>query len=95
MIAQLRDEHAETIADTWKRDVEATDRQLRMGSRVATRNVKRILGADIEDGEQESCAQDGDVNMGGVKPVELSFELQKSLRYAERGVKRMVKGLPE
>jgi hypothetical protein len=25
---------------------------------------------------------------------ELNYELQKSLRYAERGVKRMVKGLP-
>jgi hypothetical protein len=31
---------------------------------------------------------------GEGKKVKLDYELQRSLRYAERGVKRMVKGLP-
>jgi hypothetical protein len=93
MIASLRDEQPDPIADTWKQDVEETDKQLKMGARVALRNVKKVLGADVEGGMDE----DGDVDMTleeKGKDVELSFELQKSLRYAERGVKRMVKGLP-
>jgi hypothetical protein len=62
-----------------------------MGARVALRNVKKVLGADAEGGTDE----DGDVDMEGEgKTVELNYELQKSLRYAERGIKRMVKGLP-
>jgi hypothetical protein len=38
MIANLRDEQSDPIADTWKQDVEETDRQLKMGARVALRD---------------------------------------------------------
>ncbi|KAI4698821.1 hypothetical protein J4E81_005432 [Alternaria sp. BMP 2799] len=92
MIAQLREEQPDTIADTWKQDIEDTDKQLKKGARVALRNVKKVLGADVEDSVMTD--EDGDVDMEGGEKVELNYELQKSLRYAERGVKRMVKGLP-
>jgi hypothetical protein len=95
MIANLRDEQSDPIADIWKQDVEDTDRQLKMGARVALRNVKKVLGADVEGDELRGTDEDGDVDMEGEgKKAELNYELQKSLRYAERGVKRMVKGLP-
>jgi hypothetical protein len=95
MIANLRDEQSDPIADTWKQDVEETDRQLKMGARVALRNVKKVLGADVEGDGLGRTDEDGDVDMEGEgEKVELNYELQKSLRYAERGVKRMVKGLP-
>ncbi|RMZ73800.1 60s ribosomal l15 [Pyrenophora seminiperda CCB06] len=90
MMAQLRDEHAETIEDTWKRDVEATASQLRMGARVTLRKVKRILGIAGEDCRQELEGKDGD---GGSETSQLSCELQKSPRLAERRVQKMVKGL--
>ena len=92
MIAQLREEQPDTIADTWKQDIEDTDKQLKKGARVALRNVKKVLGADVDDTRMTD--EDGDVDMEGAEKVELSYELHKSLRYTERGVKRMVKGLP-
>ncbi|KAI4658167.1 uncharacterized protein J4E79_007149 [Alternaria viburni] len=92
MIAKLREEQPDTIADTWKQDIEDTDKQLKKGARVALRNVKKVLGADVEDSVMTD--EDGDVDMERGEKVELNYELQKSLRYAERGVKRMVKGLP-
>ncbi|KAI4951685.1 hypothetical protein J4E86_007101 [Alternaria arbusti] len=92
MIAKLREEQPDTIADTWKQDIEDTDKQLKKGARVALRNVKKVLGADVEDSVMTD--EDGDVDMEGGEKVELNYGLQKSLRYAERGVKRMVKGLP-
>jgi hypothetical protein len=87
-IGELREGQYEPIADTWKQDVEDTDRQLKMGARVALRNVKKVLGADADADEDVDMESEGDGK------VELSFELQRSLRYAERGVRRMVKGLP-
>lgn len=92
MIAKLREERPDTIADTWKQDIEDTDKQLKKGARVALRNVKKVLGADVEDSAMMD--EDDDVDMEGGEKVQLNYELQKSLRYAERGVKRMVKGLP-
>ncbi|CAN9082271.1 unnamed protein product [Alternaria alternata] len=94
MITKLRNEQPATRADTWKQDVEDTDRQLRRGARVALRNVKKMLGADVEDVIMGEADEDGDVKMEGGEEVELNYELRKSLRYTERGVKKMVKGLP-
>ena len=94
MIAKLREEQPAALVDTWKQDVEHTDQQLKKGARVALRNVKKVLGADVEDCVMAEADEDRDMNVEGGEEVELNFELQKSLRYAERGVKRMVKGLP-
>ncbi|KAF7673640.1 60s ribosomal protein l15 [Alternaria burnsii] len=94
MITKLRNEQPAALVDTWKHDVEDTDRQLRRGARVALRNVKKMLDADVEDVVMGEADEDGDVKMEDGEEVELNYELRKSLRYAERGVKRMVKGLP-
>jgi transcription initiation factor IIE alpha subunit len=92
MIAKLREEQPDAIADIWKQEVEDTDKQLKRGARVALRNVKKVLGADVEDTRMTD--EEGDVDMEAGEKAELNYELHKSLRYAERGVKRMVKGLP-
>ena len=94
MITKLRNEQPAALVDTWKHDVEDTDRQLRRGARVALRNVKKMLDADVEDVVMGEADEDGDVKMEDGEEVELNYELRKSLKYAERGVKRMVKGLP-
>lgn len=68
-----------------------------MGARVALRNVKKVLGADVQGDDLETAEQDSEVRVEvSVEPekMELNYDLLKSLRYAERGVKRMVKGLP-
>jgi hypothetical protein len=65
---------------------------LNLGARVALRNVKKALGMPRDDDVDE----DGDEEMRDVEGEQvLSYEWQKSLQYVERGVKRMVKGLPD
>ncbi|KAJ4371540.1 hypothetical protein N0V83_004759 [Neocucurbitaria cava] len=94
-IRDLRNEDTDSVVDKWKQDIHETEMQLKMGARVALRNVKKVLGADVMDDEvAEESAED---KMEGVVLVEeeLNYELAKGLRYAERGVKRMVKGLPK
>jgi uncharacterized protein YbcI len=85
MIADMRDEEAEPIAETWQQELQEAEQKLQLGARVALRNVKKVLGA--EDAGHEEMHDEGE------EKQELNYELQKSLRYAERGVKRMVKGL--
>lgn len=94
IVTDLRNQQAEPVSDKWTRNIEGTEEQLKMGARVAVRNVKKVLGADVE-GEGD---EDGDVEMmdsESVERLELNYELHKSISYAERGVKRMVKGLPQ
>ena len=95
IIKDLRNEDAESVADKWKQDIHEAEMQLKMGARVALRNVKKVLGADIESDEVAAADEGADENMEGAAGEELDYELQKSLRYAERGIKRMVKGLPK
>jgi hypothetical protein len=95
MIMDMGDQEAEPVAETWHQDLQEVEQKLQMGARVALRNVKKVLGADAEK-EDIGTAGDGDDEMQGLEgEQELNYELKKSLRYAERGVKRMVKGLPD
>jgi hypothetical protein len=90
MIVDMRDEQAETVAQTWQHELQEAEQLLQKGARVALRNVKKVLGT------KEAGDEHGDEEMHeGEDTQELNYELQKSLRYAERGVKRMVKGLPD
>jgi Skp family chaperone for outer membrane proteins len=93
-IKDIGEEYTEPVAEMWQQELRDTEQQLQMGARVALRNVRKVLGADVdmgkgadEDGEEQE-QNDGDAEH------ELNYELQRSLRYVERGVKRMVKGLP-
>jgi hypothetical protein len=90
MIVDMRDEEAEPVVETWQQELQEAEQKLQMGARVALRNVKKVLGADA--GHKHS---DEEMHNEGEEKQELNYELQKSLRYAERGVKRMVKGLPD
>lgn len=86
------------LADTWREDVEKTEKLLRYGRRKALRDVKRVLGADAEeeknDGPQNEEGAEVMEGAEGFMNYELKYDLQKSLQYAERGVKRMVKSIP-
>jgi flagellar biosynthesis GTPase FlhF len=91
MISNMRDEQTNPMAETWHQDLEDTKQKLEMGARVALRNVKKVLGAEVDD---DATDMDGDEDETLVEDEGLNYELQKSLRYVERGVKRTVKGLP-
>jgi hypothetical protein len=93
MIAGMAEDNQSQVTKTWAQDVAETERQLRLGHKVALRNVKKLLGAS--NGERETeAADDEERENGGMKGAELNYELLKTLRYTERGVKRIVKGLP-
>ncbi|KAF2849995.1 hypothetical protein T440DRAFT_555601 [Plenodomus tracheiphilus IPT5] len=94
MIEDLRGKQTESVADTWKHDIGGTEEQLHKGARVAIRSVKRVLGADMENDEEDMMHADEDVGTQSGGEQELNYDLQKSLRYAERGIKRMAKALP-
>lgn len=88
------------VAETWNEEVAEAERRLKMGARVAIMNVGKVLGMPVDAGGEGHGDGDGDEEMidadeEGEGEKQLSFEWQKSLQYMERGVKRMVKGLPE
>mgnify|MGYP004499524975 CR=1 FL=1 len=93
-IVGMRDTEPEGIAEAWAGDVETTARLLKTGAETAIRNVKKVLGADVEVGDMEQTRKESE-RMHAVEKMELNYELQKSLQYAERGVKKMVKSLPQ
>lgn len=92
-IVGMRDAEPEGIAEAWTEDVEKTARLLKIGAKSAIRNVKKVLGADVEVDNMEDLREE-DQGMKTVEEMELNYELHTSLQYAERGVKRMVKCLP-
>ncbi|KAF2649832.1 hypothetical protein K491DRAFT_697782 [Lophiostoma macrostomum CBS 122681] len=86
------------MADSWQQEAKDMERQLELGRKKAIRDVKKTLGADYdgERGLEHPEGPDGaEENIGGKENDTLDYELLKTLRYAERGVKRMVKGLPK
>lgn len=93
MIVEMAGEDKKPVTETWTREVEETERLLRLGHKTASRNVKKVLGA--ENGENDVEAGEEEMRGGEMKGPDLNFELLKSLRYAERGIKRMVKALPK
>lgn len=94
LITSLRNENAEPVAATWKQNIENTEEQLKLGARVAIRNVKKVLGAEVED-EVDGLSDEKDTVCAiGLQEGELNYQLHTSLKYAERGFKRMVKGIP-
>ncbi|KZM27902.1 uncharacterized protein EKO05_0005810 [Ascochyta rabiei] len=94
MITGIRDAEPEGVAEAWTEDIEKTARLLKTGAEIAIRNVKRVLGADVEVDERDVRMEAGE-RMDGIEKMELKYELQKSLQYVEKGVKKMVKNLPQ
>lgn len=94
MILGMRDAEPEGVAEAWIEDVEKTTRLLKIGAETAIRNVKKVLGADVEVDGITGTREESE-RMDAVEKMELNYELHKSLHYAERGVKKMVKGLSQ
>jgi hypothetical protein len=91
MLAEMAAEGQGQLSEKWTQDVAETERKLRLGYKVATRNLRKVLGAHVErEDEDEDEEMDGE----GMEVGELNYEILRGLGYAERGVKRMVKGLP-
>ncbi|KAJ4360607.1 uncharacterized protein N0V89_001173 [Didymosphaeria variabile] len=99
IIDRLAGDNKNEVLEKWMKDVEETERLLRLGHKTAVRHVKRVLGAETKGDDTEGEGTLFDDTEGGEKGIgvhkELSLELLEGLRYAERGVKRMVKGLPK
>lgn len=95
LVAEFGSERAESVANTWKENIRQTEEQLRLGARVALKNTKKVLGA-VTGGMSgmEDEGDEGDVEMLSGEAKELNYDLQMSLQYAERGVKRMAKAVP-
>jgi hypothetical protein len=88
MSRDMQSEDAAPVAETWNQEIQEAERQLRLGAKVARRNVVKVLGGVVDaDGDEEMLDAESE--------QELNYEFQTSLRYLERGVKRMVKGLPD
>ncbi|KAF2465532.1 uncharacterized protein BDR25DRAFT_239596 [Lindgomyces ingoldianus] len=85
------------MTEVWQQDVRNTERQLDLGYKIALRNVKKVLGVEGAKDEMKGAEEDREDMEGEEEMSEppLNYELRKALRYAERGVKRMVKGLPK
>ena len=84
MIEHLSGQSMTTITDQWAQDIQEKERLLRLGHKTAVRNVKKVLGMGVNEAEPRENRDEKELNM----------ELRNGLRYVERGVKRMVKGLP-
>lgn len=93
-IAEADPKLEEDIAASWQQGVERANRQLDVGYRTAMRNVKKVLGLQGLSAVEEKEEQGGGEDEGAMNQKPLNYELQRTLQYAERGVKRMVKGLP-
>lgn len=92
-ITRMHTETQTNISETWKEEIECTSENLKKGSRVALKRVQKVLGAGVQDAPDEAGNADGDAHedMDG----ELNYEITNRLKYAERGIKRMTKGLEE
>lgn len=90
----MRSAQAEPVGETWHQELQETERQLKLGARVAVRKVNKVLGAAVED-DDDDLLREGEVQGAEEEEQKLNYGLLKSLGYVERGVKRMVKGLPE
>jgi hypothetical protein len=96
IILGMRDAEPECVAEQWTEEVERSATLLKIGADAALRNVKKVLGAEFEEGDvyESTLVEDGET-MEALEQMELNYELQKGLSFVERGVKEMVKGLPE
>lgn len=92
-ITKTHYETATDVSEKWKEEIEWTGENLRKGARTALRSMQKVLGAGAQDAPDEDgdVDEDADEDMDG----ELNYEIPKRLKYAERGIKRMVKGLEE
>jgi hypothetical protein len=88
--SKAAEEDRPQVMITWQQDVEETRRLLHLGHRKGQRDVKKVLGLIDAEEMTEGNEDDG----GGLTKSELDYGLIDTLRYAKRGVKRMVKGLP-
>ena len=89
MVRDWVEESASPAPDDLEADVKAMKQLIDLGHSNATRKVKKLMnvkGTD-EGGKEEEENVDEDGTM-------LDYGLERTLRYAERGVKRIVKGIP-
>jgi hypothetical protein len=93
-IGELAGDNNNTVTEKWVEDIERTERLLKLGHKTAVRYVKRVLGAEAH-GDETLCDETEGQERGIGVQEELNMELLQGLRYAERGVKRMVKSLPK
>lgn len=96
MMMRMQEPGSEGVAESWTQGVNKSARLLKIGAETAIRNVKRVVGADVEeDGIEDSTLVEDGETLEALEQMELNYELYRGLLFAEYGVKKMVKGLPE
>ena len=88
------------IAEAWQSDVDRTARILQIGRKQASKNLEKVLGVERVEthaakGQTGRLEGEDDVEDGGLPVRECDLGLQTTLKYAERGIKRLTKGLPD
>ncbi|KAF2204544.1 hypothetical protein GQ43DRAFT_460694 [Delitschia confertaspora ATCC 74209] len=88
------------LTGAWQNDVEHTAKVLEIGHKRALRQIKKVLG--IIDVEIEGSGAESDGNelemvtdSQDLPSREHDLGLHRTLQYAERGIRRLTKGLPE
>ncbi|KAJ4984635.1 hypothetical protein SVAN01_09891 [Stagonosporopsis vannaccii] len=94
MIRSMQDAEPEGVAEAWTEEVEKTAKLLRVGAKIAIKNVKKVLGADVEVSDVDTDREENE-KMSAVETMELNCELKRSLYFAESGVKTMAQSLPQ
>ncbi|KAF2800161.1 hypothetical protein K505DRAFT_413173 [Melanomma pulvis-pyrius CBS 109.77] len=89
-------ESRQPITDKYQEEVKEMEKLLKVGHRNALRNVKKVMRANHEDVEVNGTKEvEGEVDeYGETMEMQLNYELETALRYVERGIRRMTKGLP-
>lgn len=88
LILDAQDARPEGVAESWADHVEQTARLLEIGVEAAINNVKKMLGASVDDGGEEG------EKMGAVDDMKLNYGLRESFQFAERGVRNMARNVP-
>lgn len=88
-IERMGGDNKSMIREKRKQLIEKAEKLIRLGHKIAVRNVKKAVDTGMDDDEKEEC----EGGIGAQKAPNL--ELRDGLRYAERGIRRMVKGLPK
>ncbi|KAF2262701.1 hypothetical protein CC78DRAFT_582287 [Lojkania enalia] len=84
----------QSIGEVWQKDVDKLEDLLYMGHRIAMRSVRKVLGLPSEHADKDRDYEDDMEAVDNVPDFSVDNGLHRTLQYAERGVKRTVKGLP-
>lgn len=94
VIAELHDGQTTFDAGAWDKEVSVMEDKLKLGARVALKRVDRALGAVGKHEGGDDKIPDDDMEGVDIEQHKEDLKFFKSLHYAQRGVRRMIKAVP-